>query len=118
MSLSAVTAPLAHIEKRYLYLNRIYWPPQRRAFQLCPEASGQGLPLQQENSQRPQHGPTPFTASPNYTFSLPTAGELRLPGPGSTDPKGGAQLLGGGTGALAAAGGTKVPNQSSGSQCV
>lgn len=75
MSLSAVTAPLARMEKRYLYLNRIYWPPQRRAFQLCPEASGQGLPLQQENSQRPQHGPTPFTASPNFIHSACPAQE-------------------------------------------
>lgn len=33
-------------------------------------------------------------------------------------PKGRAQLLGGGTGPLAAAGGTDVPNQSSGSQCL
>lgn len=74
-SLSAVTAPLARMEKRYLYLNRIYWPPQRQAFQHCPEASGQGLPLQQENSQWPQHSPTPFTASPNFIHSACPAQE-------------------------------------------
>lgn len=62
-------------EKRYLYLNRIYWPPQRQAFQHCPEASGQGLPLQQENSQWPQHSPTPFTASPNFIHSACPAQE-------------------------------------------
>lgn len=75
ISLSAVTAPLARMEKRYLYLNRIYWPPKGKPSSSAPEASGQGLPLQQENSQRPQHSPTPFTASPNFIHSACPAQE-------------------------------------------
>lgn len=74
-SLSAFTAPPSRVKKRYLYLNRTNWPPERRTFQLCPEASGRGLPLQQENSQQPQHGPTPFTASPNVVHSACTGQE-------------------------------------------